>query len=776
MRPASQSGVLVVAWREVRWIFRDGPAFLLIVGVPIIAFGLLAWTFSGAVVRDLRVAIVDDDHSGMSAHIVQQVSGSPSVLIGERSDDLTSAMRAIRGGTAIAALYIPRNFQRDVSSGRRPQLVIFYNTQYFTPGNIASRGLRDAVTAAAATLGAPTVRAIPVSAGPLAVEEYVLSNPALNYAQFLLRAVMPTMLHVVMAISAVYAVGSEFRRRSLKAWLRAAGGSPIAALTGKLLPLAMIFTIHMTIGLVIIHGFFGLPFRGGAALMLVAALEFIAACLALGAVLALLTRNLPTALSLSGLVCSPAFGYAGVGFPTISMNAFARTWGDGLPLRWYIQILFDQAARGFPGRSSAIAMLALGCMVVLFGGLAYALLRKAKTWRRPGASETPTTGHERSDIASAFFGEIRRTLTDSPVFGLFVLAPIIYGFFYPQPYLSQIARDIPIAVVDQDGTETSRQIMQLLDADEAVQVAVRADTIEEANRALQDHRVYGILAIPPDTEREALKGNTARLPAFVDSAFFLVFNRTVQGILEATGAVTLENLSRHAREDSSVAIAGIAKVQPTETLLEPLYNPVGGYANYAVPAAFILIIQQTLLMGSAMLGGVAFERGGAAGRLRRSAPVAVTGQALAHYVLYLPALGLYLVILPRLYGFSTLGGIRDLFLLSMPFILSVSILGQLMGALFRHRETAVLLFLATSLPLFFTVGVSWPRDAIPPALKALSRIVPSTSAIDAIVRVNQMGAGLVDVRHDWIALWGLAFALFALSAILWFARRQRALA
>ena len=45
---------------------------------------------------------------------------------------------------------------------------------------------------------------------------------------------------------------------------------------------------------------------------------------------------------------SPAFGYAGVGFPIAGMLAFAKGWGAILPLRWYMQILFDQAARGAP--------------------------------------------------------------------------------------------------------------------------------------------------------------------------------------------------------------------------------------------------------------------------------------------------------------------------------------------------------------------------------------------------------------------------------------------
>ena len=57
-----------------------------------------------------------------------------------------------------------------------------------------------------------------------------------------------------------------------------------------------------------------------------------------------------------------------------------------------------------------------------------------------------------------------------------------------------------------------------------------------------------------------------------------------------------------ARLDGSLAHAGIIKISPVESLSEPLFNPTGGYASYVVPAAFLLIIQQTLLMGSATLG------------------------------------------------------------------------------------------------------------------------------------------------------------------------------
>nr|WP_271024226.1 ABC transporter permease [Rhizobium sp. RCAM05973] len=243
----------------------------------------------------------------------------------------------------------------------------------------------------------------------------------------------------------------------------------------------------------------------------------------------------------------------------------------------------------------------------------------------------------------------------------------------------------------------------------------------------------------------------------------MLYNRTLQGITEAAATVSADLAAGSARTDGSLYRAALVRNSPVELLNQPLFNPTGGYASYVVPAAFILILQQTLLMGSAMLGGVAFERGGHQARGGRGRPTAVLGQALAHLLLALPGFGLYLIILPHIYGFSTNGRFLDMLALSIPFILSVSFLGQFVGSWFTHRESAVLLFIAISLPLFFQVGVAWPLEAIPNAVRIASQVLPSTSAIDGLVRVNQMGASLTDVWSNWQRLWTLAIVYAALA-------------
>ena len=306
MRRRAKPGVLLVATREWRWIMRDRLAPILIFGVPLIAFIALTAIFSSQVIRGLGVVVVDDDRSQTSSIFIEALAASANLKIVERATDLTSASRAIRSGEVLAAVHIPAGFERDLKAERRPQVVAFYNQQPLTASGIASQGLGDALNAAAN--GVSVVRKSAPTApksGTLAVQNIVLVNPARNYAQYLLRSLLPMVLHVVIAISAGYAVGSEFRRRSLRTWLACAGGSPIVALAGKMTPLFAVFTLMMFALALIIEGLYEIPFKGDVAMMIAAAMLFIVAYLAVGALLQLLTRDLATGLSITSLFVSP---------------------------------------------------------------------------------------------------------------------------------------------------------------------------------------------------------------------------------------------------------------------------------------------------------------------------------------------------------------------------------------------------------------------------------------------------------------------------------------
>jgi len=339
------------------------------------------------------------------------------------------------------------------------------------------------------------------------------------------------------------------------------------------------------------------------------------------------------------------------------------------------------------------------------------------------------------------------------------VAPLVYGFYYPQPYLNQILRKIPIAVVDDDLTELSRNIVQTLDASGAVRVAVSSETLAEARAAVDRGEVMAVVGIPPQTERDVLKGNTVHIPIYADATYLFIFRTTASGIATAIGTLSSELAAGGARTDGSLVKATLASASPADVLLQPIFNPVGGYASYTVPAAFVLILQQMLLIGASMLTVVAMAQtaGGAF--------ATVLGRGVAHLTIYLPALALYFIVLPRFYGFSTLGQPLQLFALASLFTLATSFMGQAAGAWFKYPETPTLIFLGTSLPQFFLAGFSWPREAIPKPVLAAGYIFPSDFAIDGMVRIDQLGANLWEVAHDWRGLWSLAIIYFVLAVI-----------
>jgi ABC-2 type transport system permease protein len=769
MRPAPQPGFLLVARRECQWLFHDRVALLLIFGVPLFAFVVLTTVFSHPVIRGLGVTVVDEDRSDASRALVEYVAASPSLHIVDQAGTLSTAAQDIRSGKAISAVYIPPNFERDLKAARRPQVVGFYNQQFLTASGIASSGLSDTLSAAAA-VAAPAKRSAPAPAsiGTLAGETIALVNPQKNYAQFLLRALLPTIIHVVITLAAGYSVGSEFRRRDARAWLESAGGDPVAALVGKLAPLFGIFFLMMLAEALFLEGVLQIPFRGDLPLLVIAASLLIVAHLSLGAFFQLLAGDLATGLGLTGLFVSPAFGYAGVGFPTVGMNMFAQAWSAILPLRWYMAVLLGQAARGLPVSESAGPFAALAGLAVLFGGLALQRMvsLKRKGWfemERPAAQ--PDISRPYRGIGGAFKAEWQRALGMRSAFGVLVLAPLIYGIYYPQPYLNQILRKLPIAVVDNDLSDISRQIVETLDASGALSVTVRARTLAEARTAVDRGKAFAAVEIPVNTERDVLKGITAHIPIYADATYLFIFRSTASGVATALGALTSDLVSRGARSDGSLVKAKLASLSPADVLLQPIFNPVGGYASYVVPAAFLLIIQQTLLIGAAMLTGSALASAG-------GVFAGVLGRGIAHLTIYLPALALYLIVLPRIYGFSTLGHLPELFALATVFLLATSFMGQAIGAWFTRPENATLLLLATSLPQFFTAGFAWPREAIPDAAKALGRVFPADSAIDGLVRINQLGASIWEVAHDWLGLWCLALAYFALAVVSAFAVKR----
>ncbi|NEH35703.1 ABC transporter permease [Rhizobium ruizarguesonis] len=386
-------GFILVFAREFHW-FRRRPFLLFLTTVlPLLLMGLLAAVFSAGLATRLPIAVLDQDGTDLSRQIIRMVDATQDTSVALAVSDLAEGRQLILSGEVHGLLMLPRNLERDVLSGRRPEVVFFYNSQTMTTGNLVLRGVNAAVPTVAAgiRLSLRTAQGEPVDAAqaalaPVPVQVNPLFNSTLNYAHFLLAALMPSVLQVVIITTMAYSLGLDVESRHRLRILRRLGGGLGPALAGKILPYTLIFLAVLGIADLVLFDLLDMPLRGNRALLLMAGTLFILASQFIGVLLALLLRPMASAISIGSLLAAPAFGFMGIGFPRIGMNDFAYYYGQMIPGTWYLMARIDQTIRGTPLDLSWKPILVLLFLVVLLASVTVLRLETMRSRNRREAS------------------------------------------------------------------------------------------------------------------------------------------------------------------------------------------------------------------------------------------------------------------------------------------------------------------------------------------------------------------------------------------------------
>jgi ABC-2 type transport system permease protein len=365
------------------------------------------------------------------------------------------------------------------------------------------------------------------------------------------------------------------------------------------------------------------------------------------------------------------------------------------------------------------------------------------------------------DLVQAF----RAVFSDVGVLLLLVGAPVLYGFFYPWFYGQEVVQRVPVAVVQHEGSGLARQMLRFAQASPRIEVVLVTGDEARARQALLQGRVMGYALLPRDLKRRVVRSEDAVVPVYANGAYPLAAKQVQYGFAEAFGTVSAGVELRRLAAGGQSALQAQASRSPVNLQMQAMFNPTEGYGGFVLAAVALIILQQTLLMGGALLVGTWREQG------QDKAPA----RTWLARLLALCALGW----LSGLFYFGWIFVWHDtprggnpwgaLALLAV-FVPAVAGLAALLGWWLANRERAMQVVLFTSIPLAFLGGFSWPSEALPPLLQELRWLSPSTAAIQASLRLNQAGAPLV------AALWHLsvllALALAAWVTVLWLGSRS----
>ncbi|ATC57275.1 ABC transporter permease [Vibrio anguillarum] len=355
-----------------------------------------------------------------------------------------------------------------------------------------------------------------------------------------------------------------------------------------------------------------------------------------------------------------------------------------------------------------------------------------------------------------------KALFTNPVVLLTVFGGVVfYSFLYPLPYTQQTPREQTLSIVNLDKSQASYQLERMVDATPQVKVIQRDSTIEDAKQAFLNRKVSGILVIPEHFYKDLLLGKSPTLAYAGDASYFLVYGTIVEGLSQAGGTLAAKSkVSRLVMEGEPLSLAA-QHYSATSINLKPTFNPRMGYVDYVVPAVFVLILQQTMIMAAGLMGGTQKHGNGYWSHTTPLRLILVRSIVLVavYYLLSMYYFGASFTS----HGINTLASAGHLLLLLLPFLLASCLCGIWLGSVTPRRELVTLVVLISSMPLIFSAGFIWPLEAIPRPIIWISNLFPSTPAIQSFLSLNQMGASWDQISTQWRILWVQVFGWGALA-------------
>lgn len=339
--------------------------------------------------------------------------------------------------------------------------------------------------------------------------------------------------------------------------------------------------------------------------------------------------------------------------------------------------------------------------------------------------------------------EIYRVARQPMYWLLTVILPIVAFAFFAVLLYKGVARDIPIAVVDQDNSTLSRKVTQMIDATPTAWVAYGVQGMEEAERLMLQGKVMGIVLIPDFFEKNILNNSQTHLESYLTGT-----NITVNGLLAKdlqttvttfTAGIQLQLLMKQGLTEKQA----MAQLMPVRFDKHVLFNPHINYGYYLSPSfmpmmLLIFTIMATIfVIGTELKNGTAREWYDTAGG---SVFAAYAGKILPITVIMFLMSELMLLVIFKVVGVPLNGSLTVITISNLLFILSYQSLGAMIVTVLSNLRLSLSIGGGYSVLAFTFSGLTFPIMAMSKPMQWFCCIFPFTFYTDIMVDQALRGA------------------------------------
>lgn len=321
-----------------------------------------------------------------------------------------------------------------------------------------------------------------------------------------------------------------------------------------------------------------------------------------------------------------------------------------------------------------------------------------------------------------------RIMVSRPIYGFaMVLAPLFCFYFLTSLMGSGLPTELPLGLVDNDGTSTTRSLARNLDAFQQTSIVQQYANVSEARSALQEGDIYGFYYIPKGTTRKAQRQEIPTVSFYSNYSYLVAASllyRDMRMVSELAGGAATRSVlyAKGATEGQAMAY-----LQPIVIDTHPIGNP---WLNYAVYLCNILlpgILSLFIFMVTVYCIGTEIKRGTARQWLslaRGNILRALVGKLLPQWIVFLLMSALLAVYLYGYLHFPCLCGIPTMLFVLLLFVTASQGLGVLMITFLPTLRLGLSFASLWGVVSFSISGMSFPIMSMHPVLQGACLLFP----------------------------------------------------
>jgi ABC-2 type transport system permease protein len=327
-------------------------------------------------VKDIRVCLVDGDHSPYSRRLAGKLAGSRYFRLTGGRGTYGEALGEVEMGRADIVLEIPAGFERLLSSEGSASIMISSDAVNGVKGGLGSVYLSSVVNDFARDARGEWLRSPTRLAAPgFEVRTIYRYNPRLEYPVFMVPALMVMLMAMLCGFLPALNIVGEKESGTIEQ-MNVTPVRKLPFILSKLIPYWVVGFVALTICFGVAFLVYGLVSKGGILTIYLFASVFVLAFSGFGLVISNYARTIQQAMFMMFFFVIAFVLMSGLYTPVASMPDWAQAISRLSPLRYFIEVMRLVYLKGSGLGDLLPRLAALLAFAVLFNGWAILSYRK----------------------------------------------------------------------------------------------------------------------------------------------------------------------------------------------------------------------------------------------------------------------------------------------------------------------------------------------------------------------------------------------------------------